>query len=460
MSASDLSIQEQVEYVDEELAPSETSCCSSSRSTKKNRDVEFHLRKTTPFKTDSNNRAGDMNQVECLISALRETLLTHRWYKANDVLMCLARHSIWTTRDYTWKCGAEVVYQHAASNKEIKELFFRKVETSNFYNCKEKHMERVFNLLRENQFEEAYKVIQDKVGKAGQKTKWQEMTEKEWKKLIVAYTGLIEFALWTQREQTEDHDENEEESKQSDKHGELAINNIMSILDTPGIWDVFILCYIELMKPFDDNKKLKSVLMKYNEDNPGNPNSYVYLYQYLQSTDGPLKEQISILEKLVAKVPSSEFVLELYERLHILERRKKSRKITSEVKRKSIVMLFDMLDYACWQDTVQPWKLLCDEITRVRKRHDDSGLDVILNCWKLRISWWPSYHFRKDQAVVIADTNPELAPIKATIAGLLLGEDHEYVKIVCGHLPEVKTSIASIIASSCIKYTNSVQDHR
>ncbi|XP_033115873.1 TATA box-binding protein-associated factor RNA polymerase I subunit A-like [Anneissia japonica] len=430
----------QVDEVDETVSANSS---ASSFTMKTNRDVEAFLRTTTPFA--DNKHAGDTNQVECLISALRETLLTHRWKEASDVLSVLSHHSIWTVRDYTWKCGAEVVFSHPSSKPEDVELFFRKVQTSNFYHCRQKQMEKVFHLLRENRLEEAYQEIQDKTGKAGMKTKWEEMLEKEWKKVIIAYTGLVEFALWTQKNQTENGGSSTEVNL-SDKHGELATNNLKSILDSPGIWDVFITCYVELRKHYDDDDELQSVLVKYNEDNPDNPNSYVYLYQYLQSIDSPLEKQLPVLEKLVEKVPSSELVLDLHQCFHLIGRKRKSK--AAEYKRRCITILFTMLDYVCWQSSLKPWKLFYEDINKAITRNDSNTLDTIEDCWKLRISWWPQFHFRQDQAIAMAADNPELANIKAIIAGLFLGEDYAYVKVVCKRLPEMKENIQERVLSA------------
>lgn len=120
----------------------------------------------------------------------------------------------------------------------------------------------------------------------------------------------------------------------------------------------------------------------------------------------------------------------------------------------TLLILFDLLDYGCWQSVLEPWNLLANQLTSREKQWENlvrlveilyiykrtcfpsrqfryfTRLYVyflrvdrkcVTNCWSVRQSWWPSFHFTPHKLSM--DENVEgLIEAKIRVASVLIGD--------------------------------------
>ena len=62
--------------------------------------------------------------------------------------------------------------------------------------------------------------------------------------------------------------------RQMDFHGKKALVFFVNLVEHCGVWDIFITRQVEMLKYYDMADEAKSILVKYKEKNPENPNSH------------------------------------------------------------------------------------------------------------------------------------------------------------------------------------------
>jgi hypothetical protein len=133
-------------------------------------------------------------------------------------------------------------------------------------------------LIQEKQeITEAYELIS---GKCGNKP-----FDKN--KLLKAYLGLFEYTLWKSKQRKEKQSGvelefetsiantmNTEKSKQIDYHGNKALGFFKDLVETDGLWDIFITRQVELLVWCGEIDEARRILERYREKNPENPNAH------------------------------------------------------------------------------------------------------------------------------------------------------------------------------------------
>ncbi len=101
--------------------------------------------------------------------------------------------------------------------------------------------------------------------------------------------------------------------------------------------------------------------------------------------------------------------------------------------------MFDTLDYAQWKNDLERWtffeNILLEVVKRyfkiainqifinfiiVQNKRDDSVRNCIKGNWKIRVNYWPAYHFR------IKYKSNDLNRAKVIIAAILIGPRKNY----------------------------------
>ncbi|XP_006824851.1 TATA box-binding protein-associated factor RNA polymerase I subunit A-like [Saccoglossus kowalevskii] len=366
-----------------------------------------------------------------LLYLLRECLLNHRWREANQVIesLCLEPQEM---EEVIWKCGAEIIYNHAKASPGIVDLFFGKMETVTSHHRAQKSLEKAFYFLSKGDIEEAYRAIKLKRYTKSFVSDEEGVAQDEWVYITKLYCGMIEYVLWA-----EDKDEMMDVEKEIDAasdsgteetlpstHARTAVSYLDDITDKPGIWDIFVTKHVEILEYYGRTADAKHILEKYAETNAENPNAHKYLYQFLKRNNPEPSKLISILKDILSLIPSDELAIDLCTIVHTCG--------ASETL--TLPYLFDMLDYACWQTAVKPWQLLADVIVNIYRNAATNEVTALGDCWRIRNNWWPQYHFRVDQ-IDTCDCS-DLLKSKAVIAALLIDIENPFVMSVKNHLQD------------------------
>uniref|UniRef100_H3AQZ8 TATA-box binding protein associated factor, RNA polymerase I subunit A n=1 Tax=Latimeria chalumnae TaxID=7897 RepID=H3AQZ8_LATCH len=197
--------------------------------------------------------------------------------------------------------------------------------------------------------------------------------------------------------------------------------NLCQITKLPGVWDPFILSYVNLLEFYDNYNGALEVLNDYAYDSkfPPNPNAHVYLYKLLKRHHAPQKKLIGVLKILYQLVPSHELMLELNSLLQ-KSNKEKHHKL-------ALTVLFSLLDFVGWKENAKVWKRLKKQMKRaIKHKHRD----WITEEWELRKDWWPVFHFSAYQAQKNLKKNEDMAYKKATVARILLGKEQSYTDVL------------------------------
>lgn len=285
-------------------------------------------------------------------------------------------------------------------------------------------LEHVFHLLCNGQIDEAYQNLSlAESWRFGEQTAIQ---DKEMK-LIEAYRGLLDYYSWSKQknillEHSEDGFSDLAVEQEMHSYFRKAAVNLKEIIKIPGVWDVFVKCYVDLLEFYGDHNEARQVLNEYayNSKFPANPNAHVYLYQFLKRQGESKKSLISALKILHDIVPSHELMIDFNTMLQKSKKRKK--------RRLGLEVIFAALDYAGWKENAKAWSCLARQVKQIviSEKH----LDWIKQEWNSRKDWWPAFHFSRYLAKRNWQENKSLSYEKALVAGILLGKDCKYFKHV------------------------------
>lgn len=130
------------------------------------------------------------------------------------------------------------------------------------------------SLIQEKQeITEAYELIR---GKCGNKPFNKN-------KLLQAYLGLFEYLTWNSKltkerqssfEQEFETNMNTEQSKQISYHGNKAIGYFENLVETDGLWDIFVSRQVQMLVYYGKVDEARKTLERYREKNPENPNAH------------------------------------------------------------------------------------------------------------------------------------------------------------------------------------------
>ncbi|XP_078001122.1 TATA box-binding protein-associated factor RNA polymerase I subunit A-like [Glandiceps talaboti] len=378
-----------------------------------------------------------------LLHLLRECLLNHRWIEAGQVLraICLEPNNM---EDVVWKCGIQIMYNHPKTGPGIVRVFNVYLQKLMIHDHSQKTVEHAFYLLSKGELEEAYSTLnQAKILSNRNIHSSKKEMEEIWHTMVFLYRGLINYVMWLESKTTINTDVQTDLDMQSgyDKSNEMvrygndAAECFEVVMNTPGVWDIFITKYVEILEYQERYDEAQAVLHKYRDSNSNNPNAHKYLYSFLKKHDAHPNESVLVLKDLLYLVPSDELAMDMSE---IVQK-------SADNPALALPFLFDMLDYACWQDDIKPWEMLADLLILISKRNNREGLKIKRECWTSRSSWWPSYHFRECHIRTDTEQERKLLDSKAAIATLLSSS----------HLTKSRENLFMKSAKKVLKGTNS-----
>uniref|UniRef100_A0A3P9NRG2 TATA box binding protein (TBP)-associated factor, RNA polymerase I, A n=1 Tax=Poecilia reticulata TaxID=8081 RepID=A0A3P9NRG2_POERE len=353
---------------------------------------------------------------------VREAMLHHRWQEAADYMASYTqvlqdRNKV----ELVWRMSTEIL--HNLPNTTVKDynIIYERMKHSGFKHYLMICLEHSFHLMLHGDIEAAkHQVSMAESWRHGKES----VSQLQRIRLIQAYRSLLDYIMWCEKKSTLSKDN----SFESDSQGmhtffRLASTNLQEILKNPGVWDPFILCYVEMLEFYGDNEEAQKVLNHYAYDNsfPPNPNAHVYLYQFLKRHDTPDKKLMKVLKHLHVLVPSHELML-TYSCL-LLQSEKQSHT------QKALGVLLDMLDFQCWRSNLDVWKCLHAVIHQLLQR-EEWATSVQMQM-ALRNNWWPALHFTSFHAKKDLEENSELFEVKASLVEILCPERETVITQPC-----------------------------
>ncbi|KAK3605501.1 hypothetical protein CHS0354_004052 [Potamilus streckersoni] len=365
--------------------------------------------------------------VPRLLMILRECALSHRWNEVLKILHAVVREPK-DTFVALWKVGLHLLYLDPDGNSALIGQLVNQLKYLSDLNCKEVILEYVFHLLDTGGKQEAKQMIQNiprshAIKPSREHKQYIDM-------LLIGYTGLIWYVEWLDnRQKLYDQDSLDTQGVTSNPLSsnreflmkmcaQRAISQFSKLEGEPGVWDIFITKQVQLLEYSEEMEQAQRTLKTYVENNPENPNAHKYLYSFRVRNGAEEEEEIKLLKTLADCVDSDPLVLRLCSLLQ------KDSQISA------VSYLFKLLDYPCWQLELSPWKMLADTLQSIliNRMASDEEMEVIGECWKVRQSWWPVFHFTSHQVGLKGDPNgSELDFHKAVVASILCGEDNHFV---------------------------------
>ncbi|NXJ60322.1 TAF1A polymerase, partial [Rostratula benghalensis] len=369
---------------------------------------------------------------EACLNYIQDAMLQKQWKRAAELLTFYIESlekvfpvEYMCPLEIIWRIGTEILCHHSQSSMKDINSFIEHMKTLGVKTYLKVCLEHAFHLLCNGLIDEAYQSLSlAESWRFGEQTVIQ---DKEMK-LIQAYRGLLDYYRWSKQKnillEHVGQDGLEDLSVEQEMHScfRKAAMNLKEIIKIPGVWDLFVKCYVDLLEFYGDHSEARQVLndYAYNSKSPANPNAHVYLYQFLKRQGESKKSLLSVLKILHDIVPSHELMIDF----NIMLQKSKKRKN----RQLGLAVIFEVLDYAGWKENVKAWSCLARQVKQIviSKRH----LDWIKQEWNPRKDWWPAFHFSRYLAKRNWQENESLSYEKALVAGILLGKDCEYFKCV------------------------------
>ncbi|XP_037989421.1 TATA box-binding protein-associated factor RNA polymerase I subunit A isoform X2 [Motacilla alba alba] len=315
---------------------------------------------------------------EACLSYIQDALLQKQWKRAAEFLTCYVES---LEKDYCrehigpsemiWRIGTEILWHHSQSRMKEFSCFMEQMKTLGVKRYLKVCLEHVFHLLCNGQIDEAYQNLSlAESWRFGEQTAIQ---DKEIK-LVQAYRGLLDYCSWSKQkkillEHGEDGFADLAVEQEMHSYFRKAAMNLKEIIKIPGVWDVFVKCYVDILHDI---------------------------------------------------VPSHKLMIDFNTMLQKSKKRKK--------RQLGLQVIFAALDYAGWKENAKAWNCLARQVKQIviSEKH----LDWIKQEWNSRKDWWPAFHFSRYLAKRNWQENKSLSYEKALVAGILLGKDCKYFKYV------------------------------
>ncbi|XP_013029434.3 TATA box-binding protein-associated factor RNA polymerase I subunit A isoform X2 [Anser cygnoides] len=368
---------------------------------------------------------------EVCLSYVQDAILQKQWKRAAEFLTFYIES---LEKDYSieymgpseiiWRIGTEILCNHSHSSIGEFNSFIEQMKTLGVKRYLKVCLEHAFHLLCNGLIDEAYQNLSlAESWRFGEQTTAQ---DKEMK-LVQAYRGLLDYYSWSKQKNIlleYEQDGLEDSSVEREMHScfRKAAMGLKEIIKIPGVWDLFVKSYVDLLEFYGDHQEAREVLSEYayNSKFPANPNAHVYFYQFLKRHGASKKSLVSALKILHDIVPSHELMIDFNIMLQKSKKRKK--------RRLGLEVIFAALDYAGSKENVKAWSCLARQVKQIviSEKH----LDWIKEEWNSRKDWWPAFHFSRYLAKRNWQENESLTYEKALVAGVLLGKDCKYFKYV------------------------------
>lgn len=382
----------------------------SSASTKK---AKLPLPKI-PMLNMTKFESGFHESMRLCLDRIREAMLHHRWEEATEnmayfpqILELSRKGQEVHEKELFWRMAIEILHHHPNSKLEDYNNIYERIKHSGVKQYLQLCMEHSFHLLLMGHIQEAKNTLS--IAESWRHGKETAAQLKECK-LIQAYSSLLDYMIWCEKkDESFSRDFADRDDHQSmHSYFKQASLNLKDIFKNPGVWDPFILSYVEMLEFYEDYEEASRVLNEYAYDSafPPNPNAHVYLYQYLKRHKFPAKKLIQVLKILHSLVPSHALMTDYCALL-----------LESGKTTKALGVTVDMLDYACWRNNLDIWKTLKSIIEELQSKEGCEEAVSEVMCG--RMDWWPALHFTTFHAVHDERENPELYRIKAPLAKIL-----------------------------------------
>ncbi|XP_072364362.1 TATA box-binding protein-associated factor RNA polymerase I subunit A isoform X2 [Scyliorhinus torazame] len=279
-------------------------------------------------------------------------------------------------------------------------------------------LEHAIHLLCIGKMDEAYRELTlAETWRYGEKS----VDQQKVLKLIQGYRAMLDYYTWAKKNgvlhQTADDAVDSYSTQEIHNYFRQASIGLHDAVQIPGVWDPFILSYVNLLDFYDGFEEALTVLNNYayNSKFPPNPNAHVYLYEFLKRHEASPKKLMKVLRILYQLVPSHELMLEFHSLLLQSEKKKHHKE--------ALGVLFCLLDFPTWKENDCTWKRL---MKQMKKAIAQGHSDWIKEQWELRQDWWPAFHFSEFRAHRDFEENESSACRKAMIAGILMGKGCKY----------------------------------
>ncbi|XP_037541109.1 TATA box-binding protein-associated factor RNA polymerase I subunit A [Nematolebias whitei] len=383
----------------------------SDRSSRKGQNSTLPLVKR--LFEESCNETGFLESCRMCLEQIREAMLHHRWQEAAEYMACYpqilenkmkgAAH-----RELVWRISTEILHHHPNSTMNDYNLIYERMKHSGIKLYLVICLEHSFHLMLHGQIEDAKKQLSvAESWRYGKVSAAQHQTSK----LIQVYRSLLDYMIWCDKKSIDDNYSSHSDNQSTNNYFRQASVNLQEVLKNPGVWDPFILCYVEMLEFYGDHEEALKVLNDYAYDTsfPPNPNAHVYLYQYFKRHNAPKKKLIKVLKNIQVLVPSHELMLEYSSILR--------QSVKASGAQKALGILLDMLDFACWRSSLDVWKRLQAVIQDLQLQ--DDWENVVSKHMEARKDWWPALHFTSFHATKDSEESPELLEVKASLTRIL-----------------------------------------
>uniref|UniRef100_A0A8C5K3C2 TATA box-binding protein-associated factor RNA polymerase I subunit A n=1 Tax=Jaculus jaculus TaxID=51337 RepID=A0A8C5K3C2_JACJA len=387
------------------------------------------------------------------LSFIQDALLKHQWQQAAEYM-----HSyLQTLEDWDsykkqaapeiiWKLGSEILFYHPKSNMETFNTFADRMKNIGVLNYLKISLQHALYLLHHGMLEEANRTLsQAETWRYGEKSSSQEILIN----LVQAYKGLLEYYAWSKKKMELSKIDEDDYAFTTKSRNMLSQSwktsvNFCALIKTPGVWDLFVKSYVEMLEFYGDQDGAREVLTNYAYDEkfPSNPNAHIYLYNFLKREKAPRAKLISVLKILYDIVPSHTLMLEF----HMLLR--KSEK--EEHHKLGLAVLFGVLDFAGCTKNITAWTYLAKYLKQILMVNH---LSWVQEEWKSRKNWWPTFHFSHFWAKSDWKEDSDLACEKALVAGLLLGKGYRYFRYISKQDHEILRKKIKRMKKSVKKYS-------
>lgn len=376
----------------------------------------------------SGKRKGFNETAEVCLEHIHEALFQNQWPRAADLMKGYVQSlessstaRLIAAKELIWRLGTGILLHHPKSKLEDINVFADRMKSLGVNNYLKVCLEHVFHLLCHGLTEDAYLNLT-----VAQNWRHGDSSQDKIMKLIHAYRALLVYQKWSHKrcatlENELDYLSEAACAQEMASYFQQATGALREIIQVPGVWDVFVQSYADLLEFHGDQEAARSLLTNYAYDSkyPANPNAHVFLYAFLKRNGESKKSLIEVLEILHQLVPSHELMLELNTLLQESD--------LTEHHELALRVIFEVLDYSAWREHVKPWACLATQMkAAVRGEH----LEWLLQEWDSRKDWWPAYHFSHFQAEKDWQENERLAMKKAFVANILLGKGCKYFSFV------------------------------
>ncbi|XP_061602531.1 TATA box-binding protein-associated factor RNA polymerase I subunit A isoform X2 [Cololabis saira] len=383
--------------------------CSDDDSTRRGKSLKLPLVKPVCAKRKSGY--GFHQSCRMCLEKIREAMLHHRWQEAaeymaccSQILECKSEYRVPPNKVLIRRISTEILHHHPNTTMEDYNVVYERMKHSGFKHYLMISLEHAFHLMLHGKIKDAKQKLCDAEGwKYGKESAIQIQNTR----LIQAYRSLLDYIIWCDTKSSLSNKDYFDMQNALNSFRKASVN-LKEILKHPGVWDPFILSYVDMLEFYQDHDEALKVLTDYalDENFPPNPNAQVYLYRYLKQHDAPQKKQMKNLHSLV---PSHELMLDYIS--YLLQAEKKASA------QKALAVILEMLDFACWRTNLDLWRSLQGVIQKLQM--EDNFESIVRETMASRKDWWYALHFTSFHGRKDSKENPELLEVKASLAKIL-----------------------------------------